>query len=325
MEQPMENNCGRNEFNMLDCMRIVWRRKKTVAAFLILGTLATAIVSLMTPDTYRANAVITPVSSQDGLGGSGLSTLAQQFGAIPGLSIPDSGSSAEIVSLLNSNILREKVLARDGFIRMLFPERWDAEKKEWKSAEKKAPLLNPMSLARSFFQAHESAASNAPGGAGSAGPTVWDGIRRLKERVDVTQSARDSTITISADAPTPEAAAGTVDYLLDTLNRHMSGEAQRVARINRKYLEGQLYAAADPIIRQKIYNLIARQIEVDMMSEVKENFAFKVIDPPMVPDQRVSPRRIRMIEAGFGLSFLAGVLAVFVLDFASRQVGRRGS
>jgi len=73
----------------------------------------------------------------------------------------------------------------------------------------------------------------------------------------------------------------------------MSSEAKRVALVNREYLEKQLLETNDPIVQQKIYNLIADKIETVMMAEVKESFAFKVLDPPMTPDKKANPKERR--------------------------------
>ncbi len=296
------------EVNLLDYWNVVWSRRRMVISFFAAGTVLAAVLSLFIPNTYRAKAVITPVSSRESGVEGKLSSLAQQFGGLPGLSLPDSGSSAEIVSLLNSNILRKKVLEREGSMRLLFPERWDAERNAWESRARGPFSLGPSALAGESAGAQDDDA-----------PTVWEGIRELLDIVSVAPNSKENTITVTVDASTPEASALMVESFLDTLTEHMSGEAQRVARINRKYLEEQLWAAKDPIIRQKIYNLIARQIETDMMAEVKENFAFKVIDPPMAPDRRISPRVLRMVETGMAASLFAGVCAAFMLDLASRQ------
>ena len=308
----MDNNKSGKEINLIEYCSIVWRRKAVVAGIVIAGSIIAIAVSLVTPDIYRAGAVITPVKSQDASMGGGSSTLSQQFGGLSGITLPDSGSTAEIISLLGSNILREKVLQRNGVMQMIFAERWDADKKEWRGGERSSSLFD---RGKSLLRPSPSAAASGDGLA----PTVWEGIRKLKDMVSVVQSARDNTITISADSLRPETSAKMVGFILDTLNEHMSAEAQRVARINRAYLEAQLNSASDPIIRQKIYGLVARQIEMDMMSEVKENFAFKVIDPPMVPDQRISPRRSRMVVAGVAASLIVGLFAAFLFDFALRR------
>ena len=48
-----------------------------------------------------------------------------------------------------------------------------------------------------------------------------------------------------------------------------------------------------------------------MMAEVKENFAFKVLDPPRVPDQRIKPQRRRMVMRAFVASLFVGIFMAF--------------
>jgi uncharacterized protein involved in exopolysaccharide biosynthesis len=92
-----------------------------------------------------------------------------------------------------------------------------------------------------------------------------------------------------------------------------------VATINRQYLEDQLGKTADPLIRQKIYNLIAQQLETSMMAEVKENFAFKIIDPPKVPDKKTAPKRTLMVVLSLIVSLCIGVFSAFFMEYLEKM------
>ena len=242
--------------------------------------MATGGISLVMTKIYRATAVITPVDRQDNEGGR-LSLMAQQLGGLPGISTASSVSASEIVSLLNSNILREKVIEKYDLLPVLFNDEWDEGKKGWRTNDKDDT------------------------------PTVWDGIRMFDDMVSVDHDTEGNMITISVDYHKPEMAATIVTAFLATLNEHMSSESKRVAETNKRYLEEQLKSSSDPFIKQKIYNLIAQQIETAMMAGVKENFAFKVIDPPMVPDKKVRPRRGLMVVMSFAVSLVTGLLPRF--------------
>jgi uncharacterized protein involved in exopolysaccharide biosynthesis len=150
-------------------------------------------------------------------------------------------------------------------------------------------------------------------------PELWDALRSLDNIIKVNRDNKDNTITITSDYYDPEMAAKFLDLLLVTLTDHMSSEARRVATINKKYLEEQLQATADPFIKQKIYNLIASQIETSMMTEVKENFAFKVIDPPRVPDKKIKPQRAQMVMLSFVVSLFIGVFIAFLLEYLEKM------
>ena len=98
----------------------------------------------------------------------------------------------------------------------------------------------------------------------------------------------------------------------------MSGEAKRVADTNRKHLEEQVEKTSDPFIRAKIYTLIAQHIETSAMAGAKENFTFKVLDPPRVPDRRTSPKRAMMVLAALVVSLFIGTFAAFGKECAEK-------
>lgn len=299
------------------CLKIVWRRRYVIAIIAAVSAAGTAVYSLRMPDIYEATAVITPVGGGE-TGRGGLSLLAQQLGGAAGITPLSSASESEIVSLLKSNVLREEVIKGHNLLPVLFDERWDKERNGWRRREGGA--LSLQSLISGLTGVFRPAGKDA-GVKSESGPTTWDGLRALAGMVNVSRNIKENIITVSVEFRDPEIAARTVEYMLSALTDHMSRESERVASTNRRYLEAQLERTADPLIRQKIYSLITRQIEMSMMSEVKENFAFKVIDPPRVPDRRIAPQRTRMVAVGLAVSLFAGVLLAFIAEFLRRGEG----
>ena len=314
-----------DEINLLDLWRVIWKRRKLIGTFAVMMVLATATISMFLPDIYQSRAVIVPVTTKDSGGsGSTLSTLAQQFGNLPGMSLPGSTNSAEIVNLLKSNILREKMVERYRLMPILFSEQWDSGKKEWKRDQ--GIGLNPLTWLSNLAGAVRSSNSKAVRRrGGDGGPQLWDALRLFDNIVKINNNIKDNTITLEVNYKNPELAAKIAGYFLDTLTEHMSNEAKRVALINRTYLEEQLQKTADPLIRQKIYNLIAQQVETAMMAEVKENFAFKVIDPPRAADKRIKPKRMLMVVLSFILALFVGIIIAFFVEYLEniRNVGQR--
>ena len=245
--------------------------------------------------------------------------LVQQFEGIPGISIPGSSSAAEIVSLLKSNILREKMIQQYNLMPVLFYKRWDPQRQGWKKSGKYGFFnLSPLDYAARIKEAF---APDPTAGTPKKDPEIpdtWDALRLLDDIVRINQDVKQSTITLSVDFHDPALAAKIADYYLATLTDYMSSEAKRVAMTNRKYLEEQLGSTADPIIKQKTYNMIAQQIETGMMAEVKENFAFKIIDPPLAPDKKTKPKRGQMAVVSLMAALFAGSFAAFIREYIER-------
>lgn len=314
----MQGQRFEDEIHILDYLHALWKRKVLIILPAAVAVFATAAYSLSMKDVYQATAVISPISDKGG--GEGISTLVQQFGGMVGISLPNSASSSEIINLLKSNVLREKVVEKYKLLPVLFPEDWDEGKNAWKREDRGNLTMN---LSSAVMKASEAFGANAraprPGAESRGGPTMWDAIRKLDGIVAVKNNPPSGTITISVDSQDPETAAAMVNYFLATLVDHMSEESRRVARANERYLEKLLMTTADPIIRQKIYNLIAQQIEVSMMAEMKENFAFKIIDPTRTPDVRIRPKRKQMVVLSLIISLFAGIFLALFAEHVKRH------
>ena len=294
-----------------------WEVLKKHKGLIILATflcaLSTAVFSLLVEDIYRSQAVIIPISGEK----SSLGTIASRMGAMAGLLgiSPLGTSEAEIVSLLKSEVLKEELIKRYNLLPVLFSERWEPESRTWKP-----PPFGP-GLILSRLMAKVRGGRCDP----DAPPTVWDGIKKLEEIVEVRQDPKLGTIRVSVDFPDPQRAAEICQALITTLREHMCAEAIRVAQTNKRYLEEELVRTSDPLIRQKIYALIADQVETITMAKVKENFAFKVIDPPRVPEEKVKPRRAMMVAVAFVLGGFVGVMGAFLIEAVEKAKRERAT
>jgi len=267
----MEKQEEYDEINLLDYFNVLKKRKNLILIIIAVSVGITIIYSLLATKIYKARAVIMPSTQRNEQ--SNMSVIAMQFG----ISTPSTSNISEIVSLLSSNILMEKVIKRYNLLPVFFDNKESNE------------VLYP--------------------------DKIWDGIRFLKDIYKVKYNQKDSTIELSAEFKDPVIAANILNYILTELTDYMSSEAKRVAETNKKYLESQLDKTSDPFIKTKIYNLIAQQIEQAMMAEVRENFAFKVIDPPKAPDKRTKPKRMLMIMMSFVTSLFIGLVAAFFKEY----------
>jgi uncharacterized protein involved in exopolysaccharide biosynthesis len=319
LNQTMGRPCDQQpdeEINLLYYWRVIWKRRWMISGIMVVAVFAAIIISLFMTNIYQAKAVIMPVMARDnGAGAAGMAALAQQFGALPGIAMSGSTSASEILSLLKSNILREKIIRQYNLLPILFYKQWDHQQRTWKRDQVKLDPLHYLSLLSKNFvptpaQGRQKKDPDIP--------DTWDALRLLTEIVNISQDVKQNTITISVDFPDPDVAARIVEYFLVTLTNYMSSEAKRVAATNRKYLEEQLGNTTDPFIKQKTYNMIAQQIETGMMAEVKENFAFKVIDPPLAPDKTIKPKRIQMVILALFTALFVGIFAAYFREYLQK-------
>jgi uncharacterized protein involved in exopolysaccharide biosynthesis len=296
----------------MDFWRVLGKRKKLVFWLTIITALTTAVFSLFLPNIYEAAAVITTVAEKDTstsaamqmLSASGLAAMAD----VAGMSFPGGQKLNVLESYLKSNVVREKVITKHNLLPILFPRQWDDEKRTWKRSSPGLLTKTVSSLSRAVSPNDPAMQKPAEDGA----PTISAGLRVLQPMVTIKSNVKANTLTITVDHRDPRIAAEIVAYILDTLQDHLSEEKKRNANENRDYLKEQLVRAVDPLTRQKIYSLLAKQIETALMAEVKGNI-FTVIDPPRVPDRKVKPNRTQLVGMSIVMSLFVGVfLAVFL-------------
>src|SRR5512138_2501000 len=121
------------KINLLHLWRVTWKRRKMIISIAAAATFATIIASLLMTDIYNVKTVISPVAGRDiGMGNTGLSALAEQLGGLPSVPSSSSSTASEIVNLLNSNILKRKVVEQHNLMPILFQGQWDKERRTWK-------------------------------------------------------------------------------------------------------------------------------------------------------------------------------------------------
>lgn len=316
-----------DEIDLFEYWDVIWQRKKMISAIIFIVVAVTIIYSIMLPNIYMAKAVIIPIEGQKGIP-SGLAGMAAQFA---GISLPGNPNVDEIKGLLGSNILKKNIIEKYDLIPLLFADGWDKEKKGWKEPGQLAGIiqwLNPrFLLSQVVKKVHPPPESmKKQGDNKDPGPDIYDGIRALGGMLKVDESRRSAGITISVENKDPQLAANLVGYILLNLKEHMSNEAIRVAKANKEYLIKQLETTIDPIIKNKIYELIAAQVERETMAGNTEGYAFKVLDPPMVPDQKVKPKRAMMVVLSTVVSAFLGIFLAFFMEYvkkARKNSGKR--
>ena len=104
------------------------------------------------------------------------------------------------------------------------------------------------------------------------------------------------------------------------LNNHIRKQAIDETTKSIFFLEQQLQETSKIEAQTVIYNLIEEQTKNIMLANVREEYAFKIIDPAVVPDMKSKPQRRKIVIFGLLLGVVFGSLLVFVKDYYVRQI-----
>ena len=258
-------------------------------------SLAVGIVTLLymftKPNIYQATAVITP-SIDEKKQNPALGALASF-----GVSIGGPSSVEDLESLFKSNDLTVRVFRKYNLWPIVLADKFD-------------PATGKMKLGWTdrLFRGEK----------GRRIPGDWDAIRAAKDRLSVFVNKKTGTVSVSFESPSSEGSANIVKYYLDEGKSRLQEEALDRAVKNKKFIEEQTRKTVDALTRDRLYSLYGQEVEHEMMARNREQFGFRVIDSPRIPDRESKPRR--------GLAVLMATLFsgfAFSMYFVAR--GRRSA
>jgi hypothetical protein len=173
--------------------------------------------------------------------------------------------------ILKSTELAESVIVKNRLLPVIFHKSWDPERNAWK-------IKNPKKI-----------------------PTSLHGAEALKGGIlQVSVEDKKGIIRIGARTYDPKIAKIIVDGYLLEMNNRIRLNVMNDADSNRRYLERQLTNTSDPILIEKIQDLIAGEIGNSMLMSSR---AFEVLESPIVPLKKAYPKKSLILV----LSFLVGI------------------
>ncbi|MCP3873884.1 MAG: hypothetical protein GY699_12090 [Desulfobacteraceae bacterium] len=282
-----------DEINLLDLWRVIWGSKWLIMSITVLCTgIAVTAALLMTP-IYRSEVLMAPVTDEQS---SRLSSMAGQFGglaALAGINIGgDSGSKDEAIALLKSRALTEQFIKDEKLLTVLFYKDWDAENKKW-------DVKNKDDI-----------------------PTMGDAYRKFNEDIRIVSVDRKTgLVTLAIEWTDPKLAANWAAELVTRVNSQMRDRAITDAKKSLQYLNKELNKTSAVEMVEAIYSLIEGQIKTIMFANVRDEYSFKLIDPPVVADldDEIWPKKKLMVAIGCLVGFFLGVCVAFIVNLAKQN------
>lgn len=256
----------------------------SVAAFSMVGALMALAASFLVTPIYRAETVVAEVRSDEELGG--LAAITGQLGglaATAGLLPGSSEAGDEAIAILKSRIFTTKFITDHNIAPILFAEKWDSTAKQWK-------VSRPEDI-----------------------PTSQDAFEEFHENVrKISRDPETGLVTLSVMWSSPVLAARWANDLISDLNQEIREREIAEARKSMEYLRSELERTSILEVRAGIYRMMENQIKRIMLANVRDEYAFRVIDPAVPPDSDdpISPNRPMYAALGLVAGLLSGLTKV---------------
>lgn len=288
----------------------VWDERLKIVGFTIVISIFGALWLLSLPNKYTAQAVFVAESAE---AEGGLSSIASSFGGIASLAGinlgSDNQSAIEAEYLLTSemfllNVVQDFALAPQVVAAVEYnfeTESVDYDDSIYSSSTDEWHLPREQ-MSRSGLY-----------------PANWYIASKLREMITVSKNQETGLLTLKVQHVSPIFSKRFADIMLKEINDVMKQRESEQLERRLDFLNKQLNADMPNEVKQSIYALVEQQLKQKMIVETSDNFIFKIIEPPQIPEIKSSPlRSILLILITFiagGLSTMYYVLKYIFLSF----------
>lgn len=263
-------------------VRRVWRSRILVALASLISGFGFWLIGAFLEPVYRAEAVVALVEQERS---SASALMTGQLGRLASIAGIDAGSGSgrqELLAVLSSRSLYATFIEQEQLMPVLFPDRWDNKSQQWRRK-----------------------------GNSSGAPTLDQAIEKLRRKVFKVWMDRDTgLVKVTAEHADPAVAASLVNSLLRVGNELVREKVSGEATLSLRFLEEELARAQDVETRQLIAHLMQQQLSTRMLTSVRPDYAYKVVDPAYEPDRDryVRPRRLLYAVLGVFLGFFLSAI-----------------
>jgi len=294
MEERREITYADDEINLGEYFSRLRPHWWKIALLSLAVGIITLLVMLRMPNIYQATAVITS-AADEGKKNPALGALS-----LFGVDIGGPSTIESLETLFKSNDLTVRVFRKYDLWPVLLADRYDP------SARKTNNSWTDRLFGREKKQ---------------FSPGDWDAIRVAKKVLKISINKKSNILSLSVESPSAESSANIVKYYLEEGKNRLQEEALERAGHNKEFITEQISKTIDPLTRDRLYALYGQEVEREMMARNREQFGFRVIDSPRVPDRKFGPARVRAAAVGTVLSFLAMTVGILLWKGVARGSG----
>jgi uncharacterized protein involved in exopolysaccharide biosynthesis len=276
----------------------VLRQKRLVLWSSVLTSLGFLVGSFFVTPVYTSTVLLKPVAGDDSRGLE--AKLAGQLGGLvsmAGISLGGDTSVKQAIATMESRIFAKTFIAENRLLQTLFADDWDPAKKAFKE-----PTWWEVGLAQTgaWINSAELKLEDL------RGPSAGEAFDEFSEILDVAEFEQEGLVSLSITWEDPVLAAQWANAIVALINKQIREGDAVVAQKSIAYLNKEIEKTNLVNLRETLYHLIEEQTQVGMLTNVREDYVFKVIDPAVVPEEKSGPRRTLFALLGF---LLAGMVS----------------
>lgn len=299
------SNADSDAISFKEAVLLIWDQKILIIFSTFLFTFLFAIFTLFLTNIYTSSAVLMPSKklNSSSISGSGIGGLA----SLAGINLPASEEEKDIIhsiETLTSLDFFEVLYSDENFLIELYAikkisgESYTLDEKIYKNNKWVGEFRN-----------------------GSPKPSIFEAHQEFNEKhLKFFYDQKTSLVDISIDHRSPYVANNWLKRVVEELNFFLMKRAKVRAMESNQFLINELSKNSISEVRALIAGLMERNYKDLTMASVTNDYAFRYLDEPRIPDKRSKPARARMCIIFSFTSVILLSIAIILLRLANKQI-----
>ena len=293
-----------DEIDLKELFSALWAGKITIILTTFVASIIAVAIALYMPNIYRAEALLSPVSSD----GGGMNGLKNKFGGLASLAGVSLGGGGFDKTTMGIEVLKSRTFFADFvdkypvMVDLMASSGWDSNN-------------NKVLIDSEIYDANSQTWVRVAKAPRKSKPSVQEAHEAFSKLLSVSQDTESSFITIAIEHHSPYVAKQWVDWLVQDVNNAIRNQEVQQAQRSIDYLLNQIEQTKLAELQSGFFELIQSQTETIMLANASPEYLFKTLDPAVVPELKAKPKRALTCVLGGMLGGMLGVFIVLVRHF----------
>lgn len=298
-----------DEIDLVELWYAIWSQKWKVILITLVFAVGSVVFALSQPNLYKSEALLAPAG--DDKSNSGLGALAGQFGglaSLAGVNLSSGGSNKteEALAILKSREFITQFVRNNDILVPLF-------------ALKPVRFSKGVALDPNVYDESTNTWVRVVQTPYTPEPTDWEIYKNFSQILTVSTDKQTGLVTVSIEWYVPVQAQQWVTLLIKGLNEHIKNRDVSEAQKSIAFIREKIKEVSLVDMQAIFFNLIEAQGKTIMLAEVRDEYAFRTIDPAVIPLEKSKPKRALICVLGTLLGGMLGVLMALVSYFVKKR------
>lgn len=291
------------EYDLRELFRLIWGGRWLIAFVTSGTTVIAAVVALMLPNIYRAEALLAP---NQGDRPDGLAALATQFGGIASLAGLNFGSLSTDKTTFGLEVLQSRKFISEFIVQhgilvpLMAAGSWDTKSGEF-------------TIDADDYDVAEGKWMRSVRSPRKKEPSLQEAYEKFMKILSVRQDRDSGFVTIGVEHLSPIFAKQWTDWLVHDINATVMQQDVTEANQAIEYLNQQIKSTPIAELQVVFFRLIEGQMKTVMLAKVSSEYLFKTVDPAVVPELKVKPRRAIILVIGFAVGLMLSIMLLLLV------------